>query len=93
MQRSLFAILTFFVVLSLLALVSKAESSISRPMGLKLLDEAEYRSIPIALVPLGGVLPAQVDLSGDMPPVGNQGNQLSCTAWSVAYAVRTYIEK
>jgi hypothetical protein len=91
MQRNL--ILIFLVVLSLFVQASKAQPASNRSMGLKLLDEAEYRSIPIALVPLGGVLPAQVDLSGDMPPVGDQGNQLSCTAWSVAYAVRTYIEK
>lgn len=93
MQRSLFAILIFLAALSLFAKVSKGEPASSRAMGLKLLDEAEYRSIPIALVPPGGVLPAQVDLSGDMPPVRDQGTQLSCTAWSVAYAVRTYVER
>jgi hypothetical protein len=92
-QRSSAAILIFLVCLLVSAQVLKAQSASNRPMGLKFLDEAEYRSIPIALVPLGGVLPAQVDLSADMPPVGNQGNQLSCTAWSVAYAVRTYIER
>jgi hypothetical protein len=61
--------------------------------GLKLLDEAEYRSIPAALLPLSGELPARVDLSADMPPVQSQGAQQSCVGWSVAYAVRTYLAR
>jgi hypothetical protein len=65
----------------------------ARSFGLKLLDEAEYRSIPLALLPLSGELPPRVDLSADMPPVQNQGAQQSCVGWSVAYAVRTYLAR
>ena len=34
----------------------------------------------------------QVDLSGQMPPVGNQGRQGSCTAWAVGYYHKTHTE-
>lgn len=38
-------------------------------------------------------LPSSVDLSSNMPPVGNQGQQASCVAWAVAYAAKSYQEK
>ncbi|HPP05245.1 MAG TPA: C1 family peptidase [Spirochaetota bacterium] len=37
-------------------------------------------------------LPEIVDLSSNMPPVGDQGSQGSCTAWAVAYAAKSYQE-
>lgn len=37
-------------------------------------------------------LPVSVDLSQYMPPVGNQGKQGSCTAWSMGYYTKTYQE-
>ena len=37
-------------------------------------------------------LPSEVDLSPNMPPVGNQGRQSSCVAWSTAYANKSYHE-
>jgi hypothetical protein len=33
-----------------------------------------------------------VDLSDEMPPVGNQGHQGSCTAWGFGYYHRTHVE-
>lgn len=38
-------------------------------------------------------LPSRVDLSADMPPVVNQGQQNSCVAFSVGYYTRSYLEK
>jgi C1A family cysteine protease len=35
-------------------------------------------------------LPASVDLSAAMPPVGDQGQEGSCVAWASAYAMRGY---
>ncbi len=35
-------------------------------------------------------LPNQVDLSSDMPPIGDQGQLGSCTAWAAGYAGATY---
>ncbi len=37
-------------------------------------------------------LPSKVDFSDLMPPVGNQGQQGSCVAWSTAYANKSYQE-
>jgi hypothetical protein len=37
-------------------------------------------------------LSGSVDLSGQMPPVGDQGQQGSCTAWAVAYYQKTHYE-
>jgi len=34
-----------------------------------------------------------VDLSADLPPVGNQGAQASCVGWATAYYAKTYQEK
>ena len=36
-------------------------------------------------------LPASVDLNAGLPPVGDQGNQGSCTCWSSAYYNKTYL--
>ncbi len=37
-------------------------------------------------------LPSKFDISESMPPVGNQGLQSSCVAWSVGYATKSYQE-
>ncbi len=38
-------------------------------------------------------LPSKVDLSSQMPPVGNQGQQNSCVAWASGYAIKSYLAK
>ena len=38
-------------------------------------------------------LPNKVDLSSNMPPVGNQGQQNSCVAWASGYAIKSYMAK
>jgi hypothetical protein len=62
----------------------------TRPTGLIFLDEARYRSIPLASTPLMGILPPNVDMSNLFPPPGNQGEQGSCVGWAVAYALKSY---
>lgn len=37
-------------------------------------------------------LPSSVDLAEFMPPIGNQGSQGSCVAWSTAYANKSFHE-
>jgi hypothetical protein len=37
-------------------------------------------------------LSVSVDLSSQMPPVGNQGSQGSCTAWAIGYYQKTHYE-
>ncbi len=38
-------------------------------------------------------LPSRVDLSPNFPPVGSQGRQGSCVAWTTAYAIKSYQER
>jgi len=56
-------------------------------MGLVPSDPAEVKGLPAAPV-YTDYIPARVDLSRLVPPVGDQGGVGSCTAWSVGYAAR-----
>lgn len=69
-----------------------AEDDADHAMGLELLDESSYRSIPLASTPLMGDLPPKVDLSKWFPEPGDQGAQSSCVGWAVAYGLKTYQE-
>lgn len=71
--------------------------------GSNFLSSAEYEAISQIPTPsikggrvaAGGraaTLPDSVDLSAEMPPVGNQGAQGSCVGWATTYAVRSYLE-
>lgn len=63
--------------------------------GLIFSTKKQLASVPMAHTPYSGTeLPTIVDLTdnGKMPPVGNQGEQGSCAAWSVAYALKSYQE-
>lgn len=51
---------------------------------LPMVDSAFYRSRG---------LPARVDLSDQMPPVGFQGEQGSCLGWALAYSIRSFQER
>lgn len=54
----------------------------------KLLAEPQI-PVPRLLTPLA----AKVDLSARFPAVGNQGQQNSCTAWALAYALKSHQEE
>ena len=61
--------------------------------GVVLVSPEEYEAIPIIPAPLGmAALPKRHDLSAFLPLPGNQGPQSSCTAWAVAYGLKTYQE-
>ena len=83
----------FVILLSFYSVSDTAEEQQVRSFGLTLVDPGKYQSIPIALVPLSGELPKSVDLSQDMPPIRFQGKQASCVGWTVAYAMRTYMQR
>jgi hypothetical protein len=36
-------------------------------------------------------LPSKVDLTNNLPPIGNQGQYGTCVAWAVAYNCRTFL--
>ena len=72
---------------------SSSKNSHDVPLGMKFENRDKLAGIPLASTPFGGdELPASVDLSAKMPPVGNQGNQNSCVAWAIAYALKSYQE-
>ncbi|GAB3973397.1 hypothetical protein GCM10028806_27150 [Spirosoma terrae] len=69
--------------------------------GVELLEQSAYEKLPLIAEPIvipskngriakDPVLTATYDLSAKMPPVQNQGQQSSCTAWATAYAARSY---
>lgn len=53
-------------------------------------DAATYNRIGQAPMPVGSNIPASVDLSPRMPPVGDQNIQFSCVAWATSYAAYGY---
>jgi len=55
--------------------------------GFKLLDQCpRLRGMSFA------ELPGAVDMTADMPPVGDQGRQNSCVAWAAGYYDKTHVE-
>ena len=52
----------------------------------------EVTEVPVLPGAPGTALVAAVDLSSEMPPVGNQGAQGSCVAWSIGYYDKTHTE-
>ena len=53
-----------------------------------------YANLPRAINPFAAGanqnLPASADLTGGVPPIGDQGQQSSCTAWASGYAAASY---
>jgi len=47
----------------------------------------------LADIIISGSPPPFVDLTGDMPPVGDQGYQGSCVGWALGYYLKTYMER
>src|SRR5438128_1608681 len=70
----------------LAAWILHAQGQTPHPTGLIFEDDATYRAIPLAELPLQGTLPKAVDLSAEYPAAGDQGTQLSCVGWAIAYA-------
>jgi len=57
--------------------------------GLKFKPQELYRSFQVE-APYRAFLPPEADLSAWFPPPRDQGDQASCVAWSVGYAMRGY---
>ena len=67
----------------------KASVDPEHGLGGKLTPPGDY---PKAVVPQVASVAASKDLSGHLPPVGDQGSQSSCTAWAVSYYYKTFSE-
>jgi hypothetical protein len=86
-------ILVLFLGLVATELIS-GQTEIPFKTGLKLATPDQLRGVPLAFTPYSGAeLPAKVDLSGNMPPPGHQGNLNACVGWAMAYALKSYEEK
>lgn len=90
MRRSAFLALILLITMPL-SIVAQG----LHPLGLIWKDPrlaAPSRQAPPSLDG-GRDLPRWVDHSADMPPVGDQGSQGSCTAWAVGYYYKSYQER
>ncbi len=77
--------------LALLMALAAPAAAQPHATGLTVAPPEYLAKIPPAFSPFGGdSLPSRVDLSPSLPPPGNQGQQGSCVAWTVAYALRSY---
>ena len=84
---------TLFSTIAILAVAVHATASEAQGKATGLAEAPrEYLArIPDAFSPFAGdSLPARVDLTSFLPPPGDQGQQGSCVAWTVAYALRSY---
>lgn len=82
----------FILIVFLLAPILPAAAQ-EKATGLILADPSAYQSVPLAPTLLHGTLPTSYDLSSNFPEPGDQGGQSSCTAWAVAYALKSYQER
>jgi hypothetical protein len=90
MKNIILLSLTFFSVVQTI----KAQDSLG--YGLKIPTETQIKSVPYSPsfnLPSNIVLPQIVSLADKMPPVGNQGYQGSCVAFTISYALKSYQEK
>jgi hypothetical protein len=63
-------------------------------LGMKLSPEGAYPIAPTAAALKAGIpIAAANDLSSQLPPIGDQGNQGSCIAWAASYYYKTWSEK
>ncbi len=58
----------------------------------KIAPEHKIMSVPVATGARSFRDVPQVDLSAEVPPIGNQGNQGSCVSWATAYYHRSQLE-
>ncbi|MES2777089.1 MAG: C1 family peptidase [Bacteroidota bacterium] len=94
MKRALLLIVVFCTSISCKWFNSEKKQETQQTLGLIFEKADRLAGIPMASTPFGGdELPAIVDLTPNMPAVGNQGSQQSCVAWTVAYALKSYQEK
>lgn len=82
-------IITIFLTFSISLLAQKSFSTGLKPDSFDVVSTIKEAN-PNFIKHRG--LPSEVDLSPLMPPIGNQGMQGSCVAWSTAYANKSYHE-
>ncbi|HMB96653.1 MAG TPA: hypothetical protein VKK61_11485, partial [Tepidisphaeraceae bacterium] len=87
-------VILFNLVLTIALSSNYALAQQRHPTGLKPATRDQLRGVPLASTPYSGMeLPKSADLSKDMPPPGQQGQEESCVGWATAYAVKSFEEK
>lgn len=84
----LLCLLSFVLIISCKKSETTTDQGGGNGLGLNPANQTETAGVPNTPEFLMSSLPASVIL--DMPPVGNQGSQGSCVAWSTAYAGMSY---
>ena len=85
-------VLVLTMMVGSLPSVAQADST-THGLGCVLVTPAQAAMMPQTITPRVSVpLPSSIDNSSEYPAPGNQGNQGSCTAWSVAYADKSMQE-
>ena len=93
MSRRLTVLLCFWVLIGAASARAELHRLGYTPENLdKLAPEHQVKSIPVALGAKSFHDLLTVDLTDEMPPVGNQGGQGSCASWSITYYHRTQLE-
>ena len=100
-MKSLRKILELITIISIffvnLAFIPKPlVNASSHSFGLKLTDFSKVKvtsTLPFIKSQISETLSPAVDLSQNLPPVGDQGHQNSCTAWAVGYYYKSFKEK
>ena len=70
--------------------VAAEEPEASFALGLIPSPRGSFPRLRVRYMPAS--LPAAVDLSAGLPPVGRQGGQASCVGWAIAYYYRSFQE-
>lgn len=79
--------LSFFILVLTATVISQ-----NLPTGLKNIRLTDYSFVKKSDVALKNSIPAFIDHSSNIPPVGNQGQYGSCVGWAVGYYYKTYQE-
>ncbi len=85
-------LLLFSIIMpSFAASASPAQKHKHHPLGFRVSDKNTLSRHTLTMSPLSAkALPSSENWSANMPPVGDQGEQNSCVAWSVGYAYKSY---
>ena len=97
MRHGLYATVRLAALISVAAVLlanttaTEAQAQTRRAKGFVREPDALYRTFDVT-PRYRSFLPAAADLSAAFPTPGDQGQQSSCTAWAVGYALRSYYE-
>jgi C1A family cysteine protease len=91
MKKSIAMLLALPIVLSSAsALAAPSDNGLAHGKGLGLKQTPQAVSVPKFTATNASVAVASLDLSANVPAIGDQGQQGSCVAWATAYYSKSY---